>query len=127
MVRERAALRQEQDQKREKANPRKPFTLQARQSVTALQLTPDERYVMALVIETGNARNTVVPNYVTESGYTEDISGRSNVGDTQNTTRLASIMARCVSAWSRSIPALPRTFSPSAWSKAGETWSVANR
>ena len=46
---------------------------------------------MATVTETGNARNTVVPNYVTESGYTEDISGRSNVGDTQSTTRLAAI------------------------------------
>jgi dipeptidyl aminopeptidase/acylaminoacyl peptidase len=90
-VRERAALREEQDKKREKANPRKPFTLQARQSVTALQLTPDEKYVMAAVTETGNARNTVVPNYVTESGYTEDISGRSNVGDTQSTSRLAAI------------------------------------
>jgi dipeptidyl aminopeptidase/acylaminoacyl peptidase len=91
VVRERAALREEQDKKREKANPRKPFTLQARQSVTALQLTPDEKYVMATVTETGNARNTVVPNYVTESGYTEDISGRSNVGDTQSTSRLAAI------------------------------------
>jgi dipeptidyl aminopeptidase/acylaminoacyl peptidase len=91
VVRERAALREEQDKKREKDNPRKPFTLQARQSVAALQLTPDEKYVMATVTETGNARNTVVPNYVTESGYTEDISGRSNVGDTQSTTRLATI------------------------------------
>jgi dipeptidyl aminopeptidase/acylaminoacyl peptidase len=91
VVRERAALREEQDKKREKANPRKPFTLQARQSVTALQLTPDEKYVIATVTETGNARNTVVPNYVTESGYTEDISGRSNVGDTQSTSRLGAI------------------------------------
>ena len=90
-VRERAALREEQDKKKEKDNPRKPFTLQARQSVTALQLTPDEKYAIAAVTETGNARNTVVPNYVTESGYTEDISGRSDVGDTQSTTRLAAI------------------------------------
>ena len=91
VVRERSALREEQDKKRQNDNPRKPFTLQARQSVAGLQLTPDEKYVMATVVETGNARNTVVPNYVTESGYTEDISGRSNVGDTQSTTRLAAI------------------------------------
>ena len=90
-VRERATLREEQDKKKEKDNPRKPFTLQARQSVTGLQLTPDEKYAIAAVTETGNARNTVVPNYVTESGYTEDISGRSDVGDTQSTTRLAAI------------------------------------
>jgi len=56
-------------------------------------LGPDaERFNRAYgVTETGNARNTVVPNYVTESGYTEDISGRSDVGDTQSTTRLAAI------------------------------------
>jgi dipeptidyl aminopeptidase/acylaminoacyl peptidase len=90
-VRERATLREEQDKKRQTDNPRKPFTLQARQSVTGLQLTPDEKYAIAAVTETGNARNTVVPNYVTESGYTEDISGRSNVGDTQSTSRLAAI------------------------------------
>src|SRR5262249_15328888 len=39
----------------------------------------------------GTARNTLVPNYVTESAYTEDIPGRSNVGDTQNRLRLALI------------------------------------
>jgi dipeptidyl aminopeptidase/acylaminoacyl peptidase len=91
VVRERSALREEQDKKRQNDNPRKPFTLEARQSVAGLQLTPDEKYVVAAVTETGNARNTVVPNYVTESGYTEDISGRSNVGDPQSTTRLAAI------------------------------------
>lgn len=92
-VRDSAALREEQDKKRRKENPRKPFTLQLRQSVGALQLTPDEKYVIASVSESAAmpARNTVVPNYVTESAYTEDIAGRSNVGDTQNLSRLAII------------------------------------
>jgi hypothetical protein len=49
VVRERSALREEQDKKRENDNPRKPFTLEARQSVAGLQLTPDEKYVMAAV------------------------------------------------------------------------------
>ena len=30
-----------------------------------------------------------VPNYVTESGYTEEIKGRTNVGDPQERTRVA--------------------------------------
>ena len=33
------------------------------------------------------AKNTIVPNYVTETGYTEDIPGRTNVGDTQDLSR----------------------------------------
>jgi dipeptidyl aminopeptidase/acylaminoacyl peptidase len=92
-VRDRAALREEQDKKRLSENPRKPFTLQARQSVGALQLTPDEKYVIASVLEAAAtpAKNTIVPNYVTESAYTEDIPGRSNAGDTQAASRLAII------------------------------------
>jgi dipeptidyl aminopeptidase/acylaminoacyl peptidase len=35
------------------------------------------------------ARNVIVPNYVTETGYTEDINGRTAVGDSQNRALLA--------------------------------------
>jgi dipeptidyl aminopeptidase/acylaminoacyl peptidase len=91
-IRERAARREEDDARRKKENPRKPFTLQARQNVTGLQLSPDEKFVIATVNETaGTAKNTIVPNYVTESAYTEDIPGRSNVGDTQLRARVALI------------------------------------
>lgn len=91
-VRERAARREEEDARRKKENPRKPFQLQARQNVASLQLSPDEKFVTAVVMEPpANAKNTIVPNYVTESAYTEDIPGRSNVGDTQNHMRLALI------------------------------------
>ena len=91
-VRERAARREEDEARRKKENPRKPFQLQARQNVASLQLSPDEKIVTAVVMEPpANAKNTIVPNYVTESAYTEDIPGRSNVGDTQARVRLALI------------------------------------
>jgi len=92
-IRDRAALREEQDQRRKKENPRKPFTLGVRQSIGALQLTPDEKYAVASVLEAAAtpAKNTIVPNYITESAYTEDIPGRSNVGDTPGTSSLAII------------------------------------
>jgi dipeptidyl aminopeptidase/acylaminoacyl peptidase len=90
VVRERVELRDEQQKKRFQ-DPRKPFTLQLRQSVGALQLTPDEKYVIASVFDSAAtpAKNTIVPNFITDSVYTEDIPGRSNVGDTQGTSRLA--------------------------------------
>jgi hypothetical protein len=56
-----------------------------------MQLTPDEKYVIASVIEVGTAKNTAIPNYITESAYEEDIPGRSNVGDTQSRLRMAVI------------------------------------
>jgi dipeptidyl aminopeptidase/acylaminoacyl peptidase len=92
VIRERAARRDEDEARRKKENPRKPFTLQARQAVAAMQLSPDEKIVIATVTESAaGSRNTVVPNYVTESTYAEDIPGRNNVGDTQARTRIALI------------------------------------
>jgi len=91
-VRERVAVREEADARRKKDEPaRKPFTPTGRETVAQLQLSPDEKIVFATVSEPGSPRSTIVPNYITESGYTEDINGRSNVGDSQNTSRLAMI------------------------------------
>jgi len=90
VVRERAAKRDEEEAKRKRENPRKPFELPAGQTIEWLQLTPDEKYVVAGVKQTGaDAKKTVVPNFVTESGYTEDISSREKVGDNQSPVRLA--------------------------------------
>lgn len=51
-------------------------------TVTGLTLSPDERYVtFVLVQQARNAKRTIVPNYVTESGFTEDIPARSKVGE----------------------------------------------
>jgi len=91
-VRERALNREEQEAKRKQREKRKPFTPPAGQSVANLQLSPDGKFVLASVIQPGSgAKNTIVPNYVTESAYTEDISSRNKVGDEQSRTRLAII------------------------------------
>ncbi|HYL74214.1 MAG TPA: prolyl oligopeptidase family serine peptidase [Bryobacteraceae bacterium] len=90
VIRERAAKREEDDARKKRDNPRKPFNLQGTQNVAALTLTPDEKYVIASVMEPGTgAKNTIVPNFVTESAYTEDIQSRNKVGDNQNRVRLA--------------------------------------
>lgn len=91
-VRERAQNREEQEAKRKQREKRKPFTPPAGQSVANLQLSPDGKYVLASVIQPpSGAKNTIVPNYVTESAYTEDIPSRNKVGDEQNRARLAII------------------------------------
>jgi len=91
-VRERAEQREEQEQKRKEREKRKPFSLPAGQNAVSLTLAPDGKYVIATISEPGaGSKNTIVPNYVTESAYTEDIPGRTKVGDTQNRTRLAII------------------------------------
>jgi len=79
--------RTEDDQKK---NRLPQFELQERQSATDLMLAPDDTHVFLLIAERPvGSKNTIVPNYVTESGYTEDIQARSNVGDTQERRLLA--------------------------------------
>jgi len=91
-VRERAEQREEQERKRKEREKRKPFNLPAGQNAVALTLSPDGKYVIATISEPGaGAKNTIVPNYVTESAYTEDITGRTKVGDTQNRARFVII------------------------------------
>jgi dipeptidyl aminopeptidase/acylaminoacyl peptidase len=91
-VREKAEQREEQEKKRKEREKRKPFNVPAGQNVVNLNLSPDGKYVIATISDPGTgSRNTIVPNFVTESGYTEDIPGRNKVGDTQNRTRLTII------------------------------------
>ncbi len=73
------------DEEKEKKDKLPTFELQDRQSAADLMLSPDDTHVFVLVAErpTG-AKNTIVPKYVTDTGYTEDIPGRTNVGDTQD-------------------------------------------
>ncbi|HVF47638.1 MAG TPA: prolyl oligopeptidase family serine peptidase [Pyrinomonadaceae bacterium] len=92
VVRERAEKREADEKKRterEKGN-RKPFQLTTGQNAGNMSLSPDGRSVIVVVNETATgAKNTIVPNYVTESAYTEDIPSRTKVGDAQGRSRVA--------------------------------------
>ncbi|MCA1634962.1 MAG: prolyl oligopeptidase family serine peptidase [Acidobacteria bacterium] len=89
-VRERAGQREEQEAKRRQREKRRPFNIPAGQSVASLTLSPDGAYVIANVGEQApGAKATIVPNYVTETAYTEDINSRTKVGDAQGRTRMA--------------------------------------
>ncbi|MFB3853239.1 MAG: alpha/beta fold hydrolase [Vicinamibacterales bacterium] len=84
-----AERRKKEEEKREKE--RLPvFEIRERQAVSDLQLSPDGRYVFVLVTERPDGAKTAeVPNYVTESAYTENIQARTKVGDAQGRRRLA--------------------------------------
>ncbi|HEX7957556.1 MAG TPA: alpha/beta fold hydrolase, partial [Pyrinomonadaceae bacterium] len=79
---------QEKQRRERERDRRKPFTLLAGQSVASLNLSPDGAYVVITVAEPSPGKTAVVPNYVNESGYTEDIQSRTKVGDNQGRTRL---------------------------------------
>ncbi|RNI26362.1 S9 family peptidase [Rufibacter latericius] len=58
-------------------------------TVDNIILSPDERFITyRLVTRPANSKVAQVPNYVTSSGYTEDIPTRTKVGDDQATYEL---------------------------------------
>ena len=88
-VREQKEKKQKADEK-DKQDKLPALELQDRQSVVDLMLSPDDAHVFVLVSERPvGARTVVVPNWVNETGYVEDINGRTTVGDAQNRTLLA--------------------------------------
>jgi dipeptidyl aminopeptidase/acylaminoacyl peptidase len=82
--------RRQKAEERAKANRLPGVELQDRQSVADVMLSPDGIHVFVTVSErpTG-AKSTIVPKYVTTTGYTEDITARVNVGEPQERRMLA--------------------------------------
>ena len=88
-VKERGERRERREAK-EKALAVPKFDLQERETVTDAALSGDERFAYLLVSErAAQAKTVVVPNYVSDSGYTEEINSRTKVGDAQARRRVA--------------------------------------
>jgi len=82
--------RKKKAEEKDKKDKLPALELQDRQNATDLMLSPDDTHVFVLISERpAGARNIIVPSYVTETGYTEDIPGRTAVGDAQNRALLA--------------------------------------
>ncbi|GGG29135.1 peptidase S9 [Christiangramia forsetii] len=54
-----------------------------------LEVSPNGKYAGFSIIDRESGENTIVPNYVDESGYTKDISTRSKVGEMDYSAELA--------------------------------------
>lgn len=85
----------------------KPFYLARGEQVRELSPSPSgEAVLVQLVTPPTDARNAQVPNYVTLSGYTEELSSRTKVGDLQTRARLGVLsVANGAVRWFRPIPA----------------------
>ena len=92
IVRDRVKLKEEADAKQKKLAVRKPYTLPARQTIGQMQLSPDGKYVFGVITEAPNGTKTSnVPNWITDSSFPEDITGRARVGDSISHRHLAVI------------------------------------
>jgi dipeptidyl aminopeptidase/acylaminoacyl peptidase len=84
-----AAERRKRTEEKEKQNALPKFELQDRQSVTDAALAEGDVLYLLVSERAQNAKTAIVPNYVTESAYTEEITARTKVGDAQNKAKLA--------------------------------------
>lgn len=53
-------------------------------NVQNLTISPDGRFVSYTLVKRNQGKATIVPNYVTETGFTTDINARTKVGTPQN-------------------------------------------
>ena len=88
-VTRKAVEQRKADEERRKKDALPEFEITERQNVSQIVLHPSGTHVFLLVADRPEAKPTIVPNYVTESGYTEDIPSRPKVGDAQGRQRLA--------------------------------------
>ncbi|MBS1543536.1 MAG: prolyl oligopeptidase family serine peptidase [Bacteroidetes bacterium] len=86
VLRERNADRKATTKMQKAERPRRPKEIYIEdKNAEQIQLSPDGRFVTYRLSKSANAKNTIVPNYVTESGFTEDINSRTKVGALQTT------------------------------------------
>jgi dipeptidyl aminopeptidase/acylaminoacyl peptidase len=134
------AVKEQKERKRkaeEEEDKRKlpAFELHDRQSAVDLMLSPDDTHVFIVISERPlGARNVIVPSWVNETGYTQDINGRTAVGDTQARRLLAILNLKTgKSVWADGSfapavdepkPAAPTASKPPAKAEREIRWSM---
>lgn len=90
IMRERSEKKKGIEKSRKADQPKRPKEIYVDdKNVDNIKVSPDEKYITyRLVKNPSNAKNTIVPNYVTESGFTTDIPARTKVGAPLNTYEL---------------------------------------
>lgn len=86
VLRERKQKSDERDSLSKRADKKSPLPIYLdKKELINQNISPDGNYVTYLTVERKEEKGTIVPHYVTESGYTEDEKTRSKVGDESDT------------------------------------------
>ncbi|MGZ5431857.1 MAG: prolyl oligopeptidase family serine peptidase [Thermoanaerobaculia bacterium] len=92
VVARRAVEKKEDEAERKKEIALAPLKLKKGESVEHIQLTADEQFAIAFISSNGEAgKRTIVPSYVTDTGYPVDLPARRKVGDAAPVTRVVSL------------------------------------
>lgn len=82
VLQERKAKRDTGEEISKKLDVLEPLEIETKgKRVVGLQIDPSGSYITYILMERPDSKGTIVPHFVTESGYTEDQNTRSKVGD----------------------------------------------
>ena len=82
VLRERKAKREQEENINKKLEAKAPLAIEVGDKrVVNLKVGPQGRYVTYVLMDTEKNKSTIIPHFVTESGYTEDQTARTKVGD----------------------------------------------
>ncbi len=77
------------DKSRKADQPNRPKEIYLdEKNINSVQLSPDGNFITYVLTKSATVKSTIVPNYVTESGFTEDIPSRTKVGGAQSVSEL---------------------------------------
>jgi len=90
VLRWREAQSEARSAQREPLQPERPSPVYLQgQRLWGMAASDDLRYVTMMMAKSADAKNTRVPNFVTESGYIEDLRSRVKVGSPQSTYEMS--------------------------------------
>ncbi len=82
VLQERKAKRDAGEEISKKLESMEPLEIETNgKQVISLEIDPTGSYITYILMDRPNSKGTIVPHFVTESGYTEDQNTRSKVGD----------------------------------------------
>jgi len=89
VLKQRSDNRKASEKNRKGDQPNRPKEIYLdEKNINNIQLSPDGNFITYVLTKSATVKNTIVPNYVTESGFTEDIPARTKVGGAQSVSEL---------------------------------------
>ena len=119
VLRQRKERAEKRKESLEEMKPERPLEIYIQDKfVYNIQLSPDQDYITFILGKRPEGvKNTIVPDYVTDSGYIKDLPGRTNVGVKQTTYEFGIYSIKKDSVYYVSTDSIPRIYDKPAYMK----------
>lgn len=85
ILRERKDTKESRSYRNEQIKPSRPSEIfMGKKQLVSLTISSDMKHIIYMLMKRSTGGGTIVPDFVTQSGYTKDLNARSKVGSQQN-------------------------------------------